>query len=114
MDEVSFTNHGQVNLRNMHYWSVENPRWLTEVDKQRPWTVNVWCGIVHNTIIGPYFIQGTLTGQKYTTFLSQILLGLLEDIPLNIRECMWLQHDGFPAHYSRSARKVLHINFPRR
>ncbi|KAK2578394.1 hypothetical protein KPH14_012645 [Odynerus spinipes] len=25
-DEASFTNQGRINLRNMHYWSVENPR----------------------------------------------------------------------------------------
>ena len=34
-DEATFTNNGQVNLRNMHYWSVENPHWMREVDWQR-------------------------------------------------------------------------------
>ncbi|EFN66312.1 hypothetical protein EAG_00126, partial [Camponotus floridanus] len=24
-DEAAFTNHGNVNLRNMHMWAVENP-----------------------------------------------------------------------------------------
>ncbi|EZA48216.1 hypothetical protein X777_14222, partial [Ooceraea biroi] len=37
-DESTFTNHGQVNRRNMHYWSVENPRWLRQVERQRPWS----------------------------------------------------------------------------
>lgn len=23
-DEITFINHGQVNVKNMHYWSVEN------------------------------------------------------------------------------------------
>jgi len=26
-DEATFINNGQVNLRNMHYWSIENPHW---------------------------------------------------------------------------------------
>jgi len=34
-DETSFTNYGLANLHNMHYWSVENPHWLREVDRQR-------------------------------------------------------------------------------
>jgi len=31
-DESSFTNHGTVNRHNMHYWSVENPHWLRQVE----------------------------------------------------------------------------------
>jgi len=27
IDEKIFTNHGNVNLHNMHFWTVENP-WL--------------------------------------------------------------------------------------
>ena len=41
-DEATFTNNGQVNLRNMHYSSIENPHWMREVDRQRPWSINVW------------------------------------------------------------------------
>ena len=33
IDEATFTNHGQVNRRNIHYWSSEYPHWLREVDK---------------------------------------------------------------------------------
>ncbi|XP_025163792.1 uncharacterized protein LOC112590689 [Harpegnathos saltator] len=36
-DESIFTNHGGVNRHNMHYWSVENPHWLRQVEHQRPW-----------------------------------------------------------------------------
>lgn len=27
-DEASFTNHGQLNKHNMHYWAIDNPHWL--------------------------------------------------------------------------------------
>jgi len=101
-DEASFTNHGQVNLRNLHYWSIENPRWLREVNHQKPWSVNVWCGIVNDQIIGPYFIDGTLNSHVYKQFLEQILPQLLENIPLNIRQSMWYQQDGCPAHSART------------
>ncbi|EZA59714.1 hypothetical protein X777_16514 [Ooceraea biroi] len=82
----------------MHYWSVENPRWLRQVERQRPWSLNVWCGVLHNRIIGPFFIDGTLNGQKYADFLSQQLPNLLEEVPLETRLQMWYQHDGCPAH----------------
>ena len=49
----------------------------------------MWCGILGNQIIGPYFIDGQLTGQKYATFVTEILPTLLENVPLNIRLEMW-------------------------
>lgn len=113
-DEATFTNHGSVNRHNMHYWSVENPHWLREVEHQRPWSINVWCGIIGVHLIGPYFIEGTLTGVKYHDFLRDDLPVLLEDLPLEDRQVMWYQHDGCPAHYSRIAREMLDDQFPNR
>ena len=113
-DEATFTNHADVNRHNMHYWSVENPRWLREVENQRQWSVNVWCGILGLRVIGPYFIDGKLTGQKYRTFLDQEIPALLEDVPLVERDVMWYQHDGCPAHYSATAREILNRDYPDR
>lgn len=110
-DESSFTNHGIVNRHNMHYWSLENPQWLREVEHQRPWTVNVWCGIIGNKLIGPHIIEGSLNGPKYQDILENELPILLEDLSLEIRQNMWFQHDGCPAHYSAVAREVLDRDF---
>jgi len=110
-DESSFTNHGTVNRHNMHYWSVENPHWLRQVEHQRPWTVNVWCGIIGNKLIGPHIIEGNLNGPKYRDILENELPILLEDLSLEIRQNMWFQHDGCPAHYSVGAREVLDRDF---
>jgi len=106
-DESTFTNHGGVNRHNMHYWSVENPHWLRQVNHQRPWSVNVWCGIIENKLIGPYFIEGNLNGTKYRNFLEQELPLLLEDVAMDVRRTMWFQHDGCPAHFSTAAREIL-------
>jgi hypothetical protein len=110
-DESSFTNHGTVNRHNMHYWSVTNPHWLRQVEYQRPWTVNVWCGIIGNKLIGPHIIEGTLNGQMYRDILENELPTLLEDLSLEVRQNMWFQHDGCPAHYSMVAREVLDRDF---
>jgi hypothetical protein len=73
-DEATFTNHWQVNTRNVHYWAAENPRWLRQVEEhQRQWSVNVRYGVTGNRIIGPYFIEGNLNGERYTAFLLNIL-----------------------------------------
>ncbi|KZC10692.1 hypothetical protein WN55_02392 [Dufourea novaeangliae] len=100
-DEATFTNYGQVNRHNMHYWSIENPWWLREVDKQRPWSVNDWCGLLNGEIIGPYFINDTLSTSRYKHILTEISPHLLENIPLRIRQTMWFQQDGCPAHSAR-------------
>ncbi|RZC36848.1 hypothetical protein BDFB_014923, partial [Asbolus verrucosus] len=34
-DEFTFKSNGKVNRHNMHYWAVENPRWMRHVNHQR-------------------------------------------------------------------------------
>ncbi|EFN69005.1 hypothetical protein EAG_00414, partial [Camponotus floridanus] len=110
-DEATFTNHGQVNLRNMHFWAADNPHWIRQVERQRPWSINVWCGIIGDHLIGPFFIEGLLNGQKYANFLLNDLPVLLENISLESRRIMFYQHDGCPAHNARISRAVLNNIF---
>jgi hypothetical protein len=79
-DEATFTNHGKVNTRNVHYWAAENPRWLRQVENQHQWSVKVWYVVIGNRIIGPYFIEGNLNGERYAAFLLNILPLRLQDI----------------------------------
>ena len=39
---------------------------------------------------------------------------MLENVPLAIRQTMWLQHDGAPAHFRINVRRHLKNIFPRR
>ncbi|KZC09793.1 hypothetical protein WN55_01326 [Dufourea novaeangliae] len=110
-DETTFTNHGEVNRHNMHYSSIDNPRWLREVDKQIHWFVNVWCGLLHNKIIGPYFIDGTLNSRKWERILKDVLPELLENISLDIRQSMWFEQGGCPVHSARNVTEFLNKNF---
>uniref|UniRef100_A0A8D8XFP3 Transposase n=1 Tax=Cacopsylla melanoneura TaxID=428564 RepID=A0A8D8XFP3_9HEMI len=61
-DEATFKNTGNVNKHNLHYWADENPHWMRAVPHQYPWSLNVWCGIVGDHVIGPHFFDGSLTG----------------------------------------------------
>jgi len=98
-DEASFTRDGVNNLRNVHTWSHNNPHETSVTNFQRRFTVNVWCGVLGNKLIGP-FVLDNLTGNAYEVFLRNELPGLLEDIPLMIRSQMYFQHDGAPPHYT--------------
>lgn len=56
-DEATFFLDGMVNRQNCRYWSSENPHWFREIHTQRPRKINVWAGIIRNTVIGPYFLR---------------------------------------------------------
>lgn len=98
-DEANFKNTGIGNRHNCHYYAEENPHWLRPVDYQHPWSVNVWAGITGSNLVGPYFIEGNLNGDKYLNFLRNELPLLLENVDLETRRSMWYQHDGAPAHF---------------
>jgi len=103
-----------INRHNEHYWNDSNPFWTRETKSQVRWSINVWCGILNNTLIGSYFYTGTLNGERYLDFLENILSSLLEDVPLHLRERMWLQQDGAPPHNAIVVRNYLNNSFPLR
>ena len=55
-------------------------------------------------ILGPHFYHETLTGVLYLHFLQNELPLLLEDVPIELLNYMWLHQDGAPAH---NANKVI-------
>ena len=76
-DEASFTRDGINNSRNMHTWSHENPHVARVTNFQRRFSVNVWCGVLVNGLIGPFVFDNNLTGNTYEAFLRNELPGLL-------------------------------------
>ena len=95
-DEVSFTRDGVNNSWNVHTWSLDNPHETSVTNFQQRFSLNVWCGVLGNRLIGPFVFDNNLTGNTYEAFLRNELPGLLEDIPLMIRSQMYFQHDGAP------------------
>lgn len=53
----------------MRYWADENPHWMRDSHTQYKQKVNVWAGILCNEIVGPFFIDGNLTAEKYLDML---------------------------------------------
>lgn len=110
-DEAMFHRNGQLNRHNCYYWSPYNPHCYHTVDNQHRWTLHVWCGIVNGYLIGPFFFEENLNGERYLQFLQEDFPLLLENVDVNTRLRMWWQHDGAPAHSSRIVTDFLNVTF---
>jgi hypothetical protein len=81
--------------------------------------INFWEG-VNNKIIGPFFFEGTLTGDRYLEFLQNDLRpALVENFPnVNdrtlVNDDLWFQQDVAPPHFALPVRHYLNNWFPRR
>lgn len=111
-DEAYFSRDGYFNSRNSHVWDYENPHAHFTRGHQHKFGVNIWAGIIENKIIGPYLLPTRLTGYDYLTFLRNILPELLEEVPIFVRQRMWYQCDGAPAHFSVTVRQFLDEKYP--
>ncbi|KAK4319067.1 hypothetical protein Pmani_009961 [Petrolisthes manimaculis] len=113
-DEAIFTRCGYRNTRNDHYWLKEIPKKTAESHFQHRFSVNVWCGIVGDQLIGPHIFEGRLTGKVYLKYLGDKFLCLLEDVPLKTSQRIIFQHDWALAHYTKRVNEYLHQEFPGR
>jgi len=108
-----------MNRQNYRYCSSTNTNWAIESHTQYQF-VSVWAGIVRDRIIGPYFLEDTLTGQRYLQFLRNKLIPDLCIMFSNANnpnipdESIWFQQDGAPPHFSREVRQYLNKVFPGR
>lgn len=110
-DEAGFNRNGIINFHNNHHWAEENPHIIVNSRFQHTFSVNVWAGIVGDSLIGPIFLPNRLNGQHYLYFLQNVLPIHMEDIPLDIRDNMWFMHDGAPCHFSNDVRQFLNNLF---
>lgn len=110
-DECMFTRIGLFNQRTEHWWSIRNPMLTKANSFQHRFSVNVWAGILNDNIVGPYFIEGRLTGESYLTLLQTMVSSMLDDIPLANLRGLWFQQDGAPPHYHSAVREYLTEEF---
>lgn len=108
-DEATFTRLGLFNVHNEHWWAPRghNPHVVRRHSFQNRFSVNVWAGILNDCIIGPFFIDERLTGERYLQLIESSLEEQLESVPLNYLSELYFQHDGAPAHYQRDVRTYL-------
>lgn len=112
-DECKFTNMGIFNRHNEHIWSIENPREHQERRPQIRFGVNVWVGLLDDTIIGPYIYEENLNADRYYNFLRTFLTEYVDNnICLNRLNTVWFQQDGAPPHNARRVGECLSEMFP--
>ena len=87
--EALFTHMGIINVHNIHMWAYEKPHTTTVRGYQRRFSVNVWCGIVDNHVLGPLVPSPCLNCPVYRQFVEHKLPRLLhEDVPFATRNPM--------------------------
>lgn len=109
-DECTFTLHNAPNNQNCRMWATQNPRLCVETRTQYPKKVNLWAGILGHRIIGPFVIEGNLTGDKYLELLEDQITPALNEAA-GVAEEIWFQMDGCPAHNTRNVRRYLNESF---
>jgi len=72
-------------LKETPIWNHDNPHGTVESNYQHRFSVNVWCGVIGDQMIGPYIFSQRLTGDFYAHFLQKELPALLENVPLQTR-----------------------------
>jgi hypothetical protein len=111
-DEACFTREGVFNVHYGHLRARDNHHAIRERGYQARFSVSVWADIVGDIVVGPYLLPDRLIAQRYRDFLETVLPGLLENVPLAVRQRLWFQHDGAPAHYGEDVRHWLYATYP--
>ena len=61
-EEAHFTPDGVNNPISSHLWNLDNRHGTVESNYQHHFSVNVWCGVIGDQLIGPYIFPQRLTG----------------------------------------------------
>jgi hypothetical protein len=90
-DEASFKLNGQINKHNSVYWSDSDPHEFIQ-EELNVTGLTVWAGIWSGGIVGPYFFDGTVTGESCLEMLREVILPELEYSSLyDNTEIIWQQ-----------------------
>lgn len=108
-DEATFKLNGTINRHNCTYWGPVNPHVTVEHHLNLP-GVTVWCGISARGIIGPFFFNGTVNGDRYLTLLEESIGPHIEEMFGD--DEIYFQQDGAPPHYHCDVRAHLNATHP--
>lgn len=113
-DESTFPLLGKPNSSVVRYWSTINPRKRLDYRTQYPQKLNVWAGMCGDHVIGPFFIDGNLTGNRYLALLQNQIVPTLRRLLGDNFNRTWFQQDGCPAHGTAAVSNFLENTFPNR
>ena len=106
-DESTFHVSGLLNRHNLRIGSSENPHDTCELERDSP-KLNVWCGIMHDKIIGPFFFaEESITAQIYLDVLTEYVSPQLEQYQPQVI----FQQDGAPSQWDLEVSQFLNETF---
>ena len=109
-DEATFHVSGKLNKHNVRIWGPENPHVTRELQRDGL-KENVWCGIMHNRIIGPFFLhEASITADVNFDLLTEYVAPQL----IEFQPAIIFQQDGAPPRWGLHVRKFLNETFPNR
>ena len=89
---------------------IRKPHATRELRRDSP-KVNVWCGIMYNRIIGPFFFHGaSITADVYLDLLTEYVAPQL----VEFQPTIIFQQDGAPPYWGLHVREFLNETFPNR
>lgn len=104
-DEACFKLNGHINRHNCVYWAAENPHIIIDKEVNLP-GITVWAAISSEGLIGPFFLDGRVNGERYLNMLQTQFYPLVQH-----HEDFFFQQDGAPPHYATAVREWLNETF---
>ena len=99
-DEATFYVNGCVNGHNCRIWGTQQPSEIHEYVRGSS-KVNVWCGLLYDRVIGPFFFsESTITGVVYLSLLEQYVFPQIETFEQETLSRVIFMQDGAPPHFS--------------
>ena len=108
-DESPFKVNGTRNPSHEFHWADKNPHIFNPCRNQGSQSVMVWLGLYDERLVGPYFFEGTVSGQSYLQLLRD---RVVPDLRAAGTFPTWFQQDGAPPHYAVIVRQYLDETFP--
>ena len=72
--EANFYVSGEVNRQNCRYYSQDNPHFMLDSKEHSCPKIMVWCGLWRDHVLGPFFFNQTVTGERYLNMLQNDLI----------------------------------------
>ena len=109
-NQARFHASGKVNRHNVRIWDSENPHMVIEHIRNSP-KVNVWCGLLHDLLLGPFFfVEDTVASTIYMNRSEGFTFLQIEDLQPNII----FQQDTALPHWALVVRAILNGKIPGR
>ena len=110
-NEAKFHINGSVNTHNCAFVSEENPNNPSEYTVNSP-SVNVWGALWNEEVIGPVFLETTVTSENYLQLLNKYVYPYI--VSQFSAHDLIFQQDGTRPYFTKEVREDLNKHLPKK